>query len=353
MKFIPKYIATLVCITLFYACDDELEVKIPYPNDITFNAIDLDRFTYEIYDEPFQVGNEESGVITVNVSNSNDGQFSGFALSNKNFRSYPWSLSRDFAPAAGLTPEEKQQAIDSTAFSVYTDEINRTENYLVGNTSGDNAYFTLAQPGIVEHVLVANTSYNYLLSSYGSIYSRSYDSDTQAYKFDGLSIQNHQISNPNPKYFSTFSLPAPGNVDAVSLRGHGELARREVGEAAGERAKQAVLNAGGTEEEAEVAYEDAYDEAYGTFVTGFVKLIIEGSLGGSTKGQVEYYLAVREGVDLENPEHNYILNDWKKVDLTSLGEVDKVLFNLTSSYVDDQGKMIYPSIFCLDGIRLQ
>ncbi|MBF8150748.1 DUF4465 domain-containing protein [Winogradskyella sp. F6397] len=353
MKFIPKYIVAIACIALFNACDDELEVRIPYPNDITFNEIELDRFTYEIYDAPFNVGNNASGVVTVNVSNPVGGNFSGFALSNKNFRSYPWSLSRDFAPEGGLTPSEVQQAIDSTAFSVYTDKVNRTENYLVGNTTGDNAYFTLVEPGIVEHVLVANTSYNYLLSSFGSIYSATYEPDTQAYLFDGQAVRNHQIANPNSNLFSAFSLPAPNNVEAVSLRGHNVLTKRAAGEAAGEVAEQAVLNAGGTEEEAEEAYDEAYSDAFDAVNTGYVKLIIEGYLNGSTTGNVEVYLAVRQEVDPENPEHGFILNDWRKVDLTSLGDVDKVVFKMTSSYVDDQGKMIYPNTFCLDGIRLQ
>ncbi|KGL59015.1 DUF4465 domain-containing protein [Polaribacter sp. Hel1_85] len=353
MKFIPKYIVAIACIALFNACDDELEVKIPYPNDITFNELTLDRFSYEIYDAPFNVGDDESGVVTVNVSNTGNGTFSGFALSNKNFRSYPWSLSRDFAPANGLTASETQQAIDSTAFSVYTDEVNRTENYLVGNTTGDNAYFTLAQPGIVEHVLLANTSYNYLLSNFGSIYSGTSDFETQAYLFSGEAIQNHQIANPSIDLYSAFNLPAPNSVQAVSLRGHGELAKREAGRAAGEIAKQAVLDAGGTETEAEDAYDDTYDDAYDAFNTGYVKLIIEGYLDGSTTGNVEFYLAVRTDVDPENPTYSFILNDWRKVDLTPLGEVDKVLFKMASSYVDDQGKMIYPTTFCLDGIRLQ
>ena len=82
MKIISKYITALACITLFHACDDELEVKIPYPNDITFNEIELDRFTYEIYDAPFQAGNSESGVITVNVSNPAGGQFSKCSFQN-------------------------------------------------------------------------------------------------------------------------------------------------------------------------------------------------------------------------------------------------------------------------------
>jgi len=41
------------------------------------------------------------------------------------------------------------------------------------------------------------------------------------------------------------------------------------------------------------------------------------------------------------------------VELSSFGEVDKVLFKMSSSYVNPDGSMVYPSTFCLDGIRLQ
>ncbi|QDO95517.1 DUF4465 domain-containing protein [Formosa sediminum] len=353
MKFIPKYIVALACLALFNSCDDELELKIAYPNDITFNEMTLDRFTFEIYDTPFTVGDDDSGVVTINVSKTSESEFSGFALSNKNFRSYPWSLSRDFAPAGGLTEAETQAAIDSTAFSVFTNDVNRTENYLVGNTTGDNAYFTLEQSGIVEHVLVANTSYNYLLSSYGSIYSGTLDDDTRAYLFNGSAIQNPKIVNTDINMYSAFSLPAPNNVEAISLRNHNILAKRSVGEEAGNLAKQDVLDAGGTEDESESAYNTAYNEAYAAYNTGYVKLIAEGFLNGNSTGNVEMYLGLMPDVDPEYPDYNFVLNDWKKFDLTSLGVVDKVLFKMASSYVDNQGQMIYPTTFCLDGIRLQ
>lgn len=346
MKIIQKHIyiiAAIISLISLNSCEDHLELKIPYPNDITFNDLELDRFTYNIPDAPYLVGDESSGIITVNVSNEGGGNYSGFALSNKNWRSYPWNLSPDFAPAGGITAAEMQASIDSCAFSVYTSFLaNTTENYLVGHADANDAYFTLSTPATVEHVLIANTTYNYLMATFGSIYSGTYDSSTQSYLIDGTTVSNHLIPNTDLK--GRFSLPAPGGDNAVRLSGHEVLARRQ----AGEEASLAVLNSGGTTDEAD----DAYDAAYDAMNTGYIKLDIEGSLNGSITGNVEFYLASRENVVPGEPEYEFVLRSWTSVDLTSLGEVDKVLFKISSSYVDDTGAMIYSPSFCLDGIRL-
>lgn len=348
MKFIQKHIqivAILTCLLGLYSCaDDSIELKIPYPNDITFNELELDRFTYNIPNTPFTTGDDESGVITVNVSAGGSGSYSGFALSNKNWRSYPWNLSPDFAPAGGITPAEKQASIDSTAFSVTTVRPNRTENYLVGRADGEDAYFTLSAPATVEHVLVANTTYNYLLASYGSIYSGTFDTETQSYTIDGSKVRNIQNPNTSASRYGRFTLPAPNGSNAVRLSGHAELAKRE----AGATAAEATRNAGGTEAE---AINDSI-AAYNALSTGYIKLKIEGYLNETLTGDVDFYLAALPNTDPEHPEYDFILNDWTKVDLTSLGEVDKVLFKISSSYTDGAGTMVYDPAFCLDGIRL-
>jgi len=374
MKFIKKYIKATVAViglVLFSACTDEIDLKIPYPNDITFNELTLGRFTYDIPSAPFEVGDSKSGVITVNVNNAGV-DYSGFALSNKNFRSYPWDLSPDFAPEGGLTPDQVQESINTTAFSVYTNRVNTTENYLVGNTTGDNAYFTLAEPGIVAHVLVANTSYNYLLASYGSILSEDVDPVTQEYLLTGGKRSNPGIANDDTNFYGVFTLPGiDGTLRTIRLSGTELLAKYEVGDpvgkeagiTAGEDARSTFIasNPDSTSEEQQavydaaynVAYNDAFEAATDSIHKGYVKLTIEGSLGGSVTGTIDVYLAIRPNVDPAYPEYSYILNDWRNVDLTSLGTVDKVLFKMSSDYVDNEGKMVYPSLFCLDGIRLQ
>ncbi|MCK0130822.1 DUF4465 domain-containing protein [Flavobacteriaceae bacterium F08102] len=367
MKLIKKYkgtTAAIIGLFLFSACADDIDLRIPYPNDITFNEISLDRFSYEIPAGPFTAGDQKSGIITVNVNNNGNGDYSGFALSNKNFRSYPWELSPDFAPAGGLTPAEEQAAINTTAFSVYTTRVNPMKNYLVGKATGDDAYFTLSEPTTVEHVLVANTTYNYLLASYGSILSEDIDPVTQEYLLTGGKRDNPGIENDDPNLQGVFTLPGiDGTLKTIRLAGTELLAKHEAGDpagiAAGEAARDAFIanNPGSTPEEQQAvydeAYEEAYDEAADAIHKGYVKLTIEGFLNGTTTGTVDVYLAIRPEVDPAFPEYNYILRDWRKVDLTSLGTVDKVLFKMSSDYVDNQGKMVYPSLFCLDGIRLQ
>ncbi|OBQ55572.1 DUF4465 domain-containing protein [Tamlana sp. s12] len=343
MKFKPKYIVAIISLGLLFSCEEELELLVPYPNDITFNELTLGRFTFKTYNEPFVAGDNESGIITANAVNTGNGTHSGFALSNQNLRSYPWYSSPKFAPTS-LSETEKQQSIDSSAYSVYTYGVNRTENYLVGNTTGDNAYFTLEKPGVVEHVLVANTSYNYLLMQYGSVYSGTIDSQTQTWLINGNPVKNPNIPNTSTDYYATFRLPSTADVEAVRLSGHVILEKRKVGEIV----RAAVLDSGGTEAEGETAYKAAYKD----YSTGYLKLTMEGYLNGNKTGEVDEYLALKPGVDPVNPEYNFTLNDWRKVDLTSLGQVDKVLFKMSSSYVDAQGKMIYPTLFCLDGIRL-
>lgn len=268
------------------SCEETtLESHVPIPNDITFNELSLGRFTYSIPDAPIT-----SGDVTANVVNNGNGSYSGFALSNKSWRSFPWSLSPTFGPIGGVSPADKQAAIDSCRFSAYTRYVNIVENYLVGHAKDDNAYITLASPAVVEHVLVANTTHSYLLENYGS---------------------NYTGKNPNIEKFhsssSKFYLPAPSNVDVNK-----------------------IYNIPG----------------------GYVKLVIIGSLNGSTTGSIDRYMAVNENSDPNNPAFKFIVNDWLPVNLTSLGTVDKVLFKMESSYVDAQGNMLYPPYFCLDGIRL-
>ncbi len=59
-------------------------------------------------------------------------------------------------------------------------------------------------------------------------------------------------------------------------------------------------------------------------------------------GTKEYYLA-----DLRDPKKAYIINDWRYVDLSCLGEVSKIGFELSSSDNGDYG-MNTPAYFCFD-----
>lgn len=316
--FFNTIYALLAGALLLSSCQDKREVLVPYPQDITFEDYPLERFSFALPEEPFSVGNAQSGMVTVNAETSGDGRFSGFAVSNKNWRSYPWSLSPDFGPDA-LSSAQIQAAIDSCIFSVFTERPNHTGNYLVGNTSAGAAFITLDQPAIVEHILVANTTYNYLLTRYGSVYSGTLDEQTQAYTIDGTPVSNPKIPNPATNRYGRFYLPGPSGDDLLRLEGADILAER----------------------------------ASGAESSGFVKLLVTGSQNGQETGQVSFYLAIRPGADPDFPAYDYVAPDWFKVDLTSLGRIDRLSFDLVSPHTDAEGNNIYPPYFCLDGIRLR
>jgi hypothetical protein len=330
------------------SCKDEVKnVLIPYPNDINFEDQNLDRLSYRIPDAPFKAGDSKSGVITVNVKKNNDGTYSGFALSNKSWRSYPWSLSSHGPGAPNLTQAQLKSAIDSTVFSVYTTPApSQTKNYLVGHAVGEDAAITLDNPAVVEHVLVANNTYNFLLANYGSKYSGTLDANTQEYDIvSGTAVRNPNNPNTAANMYGRFHLPGPGGVDVVRLAGSEILAKRAAGHAAAEAVR---ANPGGLDP-AEVetkAKADSTTAASQTF-KGHIKLIAKGYNGTAATGTVEFWLAVRPNVDGENPTWDIIVNNWYKMDLTGLGTVTKIVFNMESSDPN------IPPYFCLDGMRIK
>ena len=317
-KKIYPALLILFCIAIA-SCEKDYQLLVPYPNDITFEDQQLGRFSFRVPDAPFQAGDSKSGVITVNVVKAG-GSYSGFAISNKSYRSYPWNHSPDWAPT-GLTQAQLQASVDSCIFSVATLRGNQSGNYLVGNTKNNNAFITLQQPAVVEHVLVANTTYAWLMANYGSRYSGTLDNATQHYSMTGTKVRNPNNPNTAAARFGRWYLPGPDGVDLVRLAGYEILKRNETGN--------------------------------NTLSKGFVKLVITGFSGNTQTGTVEFYLACRPNTHPEFPTRNYIANDWYKVALESLGTVDKLLFNVTSDYVDAGGNVMFPQYFCLDGIRLK
>ena len=260
----------LITFSLF-SCSDKKDLIAPYSNDITLNELSLPDFSFVVPDNGFK-----SGQVNFNTKKNTDGSFSGFAYSNRNNRSFTW--------------QGNQAALDSNIFSVYTARYNRTETFAVASVKGDDAFFTLNTPSVIEHVLLANTSYNYLAMNYGDQYGTA----------------STPLANPNIKAapLGVWYSYVPGGV------------------------KKMV---------------DA-DKDY-------FKVIVQGYKSGTATQKVEFYLCSRK-YPANNPTQSYLLNDWYKCDLSALGVVDKVVFHLESS--DNlNGKMRTPSYFCLDGIRIK
>ncbi|GHT66652.1 hypothetical protein AGMMS50239_28450 [Bacteroidia bacterium] len=349
---INKYISMLLIALLFLtgACSDEVkDSSIEYPNDVIFNELELTPHTHKIPDAAFSSKAFHNGSITFNVKKNADGTHTGFALSSRNYRSYPWSLSTPFGYNNPSSAQIKE-AVDTCIYSVYSGTYpNQLGTFSVVRVEGDEAYFTLDKPRVVEHILVANTTYNYLLLNYGSVYSAILDANTQAFspvQADGSAAltRNPNIPDASASKFGIWRLPTP-NGDLIRLDGQQILFKRQKGHEAAETAR----GAGKSETEA-VADSTA---AAASAVTGYFKLTAKGFKSGTSTGSIDYYLATRPNVapapyDVWNVTQGF----WAKADLSALGQVDKVVFYLDSSDKDANGNMRTPPYFCIDGIRL-
>ena len=86
---------------------------------------------------------------------------------------------------------------------------------------------------------------------------------------------------------------------------------------------------------------DAYAKKFGK--GDWFKLTITGyDAAGEVTGTKDFYLA-----DLRDPSKAYIINDWRYVDLSGLGKVSKLGFELSSTDNGDYG-MNTPAYFCFD-----
>jgi uncharacterized protein YjdB len=94
-----------------------------------------------------------------------------------------------------------------------------------------------------------------------------------------------------------------------------------------------------------LTYGDGFAEAHSYENKHWFKLIIEGiDKNGNSTGTVDFYLS-----DFRTPDSPGIITEWTKVDLSSLGEVTKILFDMQGS--DDNGYGVAtPVYFCFDDL---
>ena len=275
-----KFLAVIMIWAGLSACSDDKDVLVSIPNDVTMNELELGRFTHQIPDGGFTSKAAHTNGVKFNTVKNPDGTYSGFAYSNRNNRSFTWTAT--------------QEALDSNIYSVYTRFPNANEIYAVGRVEGDDTYFTLESPAVVEHILVANTTYVYLALVYGDQYG----------------TEEEPVANPN--------IPGSANKKGVWYTNVPGGVKKMVNE----------------------------DKDY-------YKLIVTGYNGSTETGQVEFYLCTRKG-DPSHPDWSLVINDWYKVDLSSLGVVSKVVFHVASSDVEEgTDRMRTPPYFCLDGIRIK
>lgn len=307
------------------SCSDEVKKKIlDFPNDVTFNreenSIDFDvpGLQFVQFDAPFRARAFHDGELTFNAKKKSDGTHSGFALSNKNYRSYPWCTAVNQGvrnPGAKLL----QEATDSLLYSVYSGSYpNQLKNFAVARIEGEEAFFTIDRPRVVEHILIANCTFNFLALTYGTVYSGNLNQETDIYEpmKDGeLSVvRNPNIPDPSSSKYDVWSLPDFYNF------GQGEVYKRLAPKG-----------------------------------KGYFKVTATGYNRGNKTAVSEYYLAVRPGVSEDAPYNKWdiIQGFWAKWDLSALGVVDKVVFTVDGSEKAANGRLKTAPYFCMDGIRLK
>ena len=181
-------------------------------------------------------------------------------------------------------------SIDSMRYSVFSTRPNNTGVYLVCHVNGDDANFTFDTPKQIDYILVSNTTWAYNAMLYGDTYG----------------TPEKPVSNP---YVPSKPLGVWHSYVDGGVRKFGK----------------------------------------GDYFT----LTAKGFLGSQQTGEVKIDLACKAGHNAENPAWDYLVTDWRKMDLNALGTVDKVVFYLDSSDKDENGRMRTPAWFCLDGFQLK
>ena len=93
---------------------------------------------------------------------------------------------------------------------------------------------------------------------------------------------------------------------------------------------------------------DSFSAPLGYENDDWFKLVITGlDKDGNETGNVEFYLA-----DFRKSSSGGIVTEWTKVDLYSLGMVNKLRFDLKASQVNEYGISI-PAYFCFDDIAIR
>ena len=327
MKILKHILMFIGAGVLFVSCEDQMirESQMPYPNDVTFNKeensidIEVPALQFVQFDTPFTARAFHEGTITFNAKKKADGTHIGFALSNKNNRSFPFCNSTPYG-SENPEPAVLKAATDTALYSCYTGAtVNKLKNFAVVRVEGEEAYFTIDKPRVVEHLLISNCTFNYLALSYGDLLSSAWDATTQSYLPKTAAGADALIANPsifNTSIKGVWRLPDYYNFTQ------------------GEQLTIMVNNTKKT--------------------NGYFKVTATGYNGNTQTGTSDFWLCVRTGVAPEPyNKWNTVLNAWGPWDLSGLGVVDKIVFTLDSSEKCADGSLKLAPYFCIDGIRLK
>ncbi len=214
-------------------------------------------------------------------------------------------------------------------------------------SSSDNGDFGMNTPAY----FCMDTRSDNNWESGGIVFSNNYNSEYGSW--DGFAYSN-KTDTTTPGYVNQYSaIAGSGAVDTatyalgyVGWTAPPTISLPEVQEVAG------VYVTNSTYDYLSMLNGDDYAKKFGG-ASGedpdWFKLTITGKdVAGSVTGTVEFYLADFRDAD---PNNDYIVNTWKRVDLTGLGMVKTIEFTLSSS---DNGSfgMNTPAYFCMDAIDI-
>lgn len=149
-----KFIYSLCFVTAaLSACNDDIDLVIPHATNITFEELKLQqRFSHAIPDGGFSCDG-----LKFNTVKSGSQLAAGFCYSNRNDRSFVWN--------------NDEVSMDSIRYSIKTTRPNFTGTYLVCHVNGDDAFFTLDKPRVIDYLLVGNTTWTWLCMTYGDSFT--------------------------------------------------------------------------------------------------------------------------------------------------------------------------------------
>lgn len=254
------------------SCSDDIDLVIPHATNITFDEVaPSQRFSHVIKQGGFDMQGIHFNAVTSGAQLS-----AGFCASNRSMRSFTWTGT--------------EAAIDSVRYSTFSTRPNTTGTYLVCHVSGDDAFFTMSQPRVIEYILVSNTTWAYNAMTYGDTFGTAEEPKANPY-----------VPSAPKGVWQSY---VPGGVKKF---GQGD----------------------------------------------WFTLTAKGFNQGRETGSLTFDLSCKKGHNTTNPDWDYIVNNWTRFDLAGLGAVDKVVFYLDSSDKDEHGNMRTPAWFCLDGLQLR
>ena len=193
------------------SCSDDIDLVIPHATNITFDEVaPPQRFSHVITQGGFDVQG-----IHFNAVSSGNQLTGGFCASNRSMRSLTWTGT--------------EAAVDSMRYSTFSTRPNTTGTYLVCHVNGDDAFFTMSQPRVIEYILVSNTTWAFNAMSYG----------------DALGTEEEPKENPNvpSKPKGVWQTYVPGGVKKLNKATISPLQPKDSTKAERQEASHSIFHA--------------------------------------------------------------------------------------------------------------